>query len=200
MDDLLSLIKKTRTVRRFREEQRISPSMLEDLLEAARLGGSARNSQPLRYLPVTDKGLKEQLFPLLGWAGFLSNWPGPAPGERPGAYIICLRDRQASRLPDNEVYCDLGIASQNLLLRATEMGLAGCRIGSFSRTKLSTIFSLPPRYAPLLVIALGLPAEQVVLETAAPDDDLRYRRDDQGIHHVPKLPLEQIIYRESLGD
>ena len=46
-------------------------------------------------------------------------------------------------------------------------------------------------YKPILVISLGYPGERVELETSA--DNLRYYRDENGVHHVPKLPLEDLL-------
>jgi hypothetical protein len=45
----------------------------------------------------------------------------------------------------------------------------------------------------LLVLALGKPKETVVLETVGPEGDVKYWRDEQSVHHVPKRRLEDII-------
>ena len=45
----------------------------------------------------------------------------------------------------------------------------------------------------LLVIALGTPREEVVMEPVGPGGDIRYWRDERGVHHVPKRPLEDLI-------
>ena len=66
-------------------------------------------------------------------------------------------------------------------------------IGSVNRTELSPVLALPAEYQILLVIALGKPKETVVLEAVGPDGDIKYWRDEQAIHHVPKRSLEEII-------
>lgn len=186
------LIKRTRTVRRFQESRPIAPAELRELVELARFGGSARNCQPLRFLIVTEQQRRELIFPHLGWAGYLADWPGPAAGERPTAYIVCLlvRDRLAGS--EREAYCDLGIATQNILLGAAEKGIFGCRIGSFS-ARLAVELAIDDSQQILLVLALGYPAEQVVLEELPADGSIRYWRDAAGVHHVPKRSLEDII-------
>ncbi len=186
------LIKQTRTVRKYREAEALGEDILTALVDLARLGGSARNAQPLKYMIINQDKLKKKLFPFLGWAGYLSDWPGPAENQRPAAYIICLLDRELSIGPEAEAHFDLGIASQNLLLGAAEKGIFGCRIASFS-PKLKSLLCLEDNYKILLVIALGYPAEDVVLEPVGPDQDIRYWRDENQRHHVPKRSLAEII-------
>ena len=190
---LAELVARTRTVRRFREEAPLAPALLEQLVDLARLGGSARNAQSLCYLVVTEPALRAALFPLLAWAGYLPDWPGPAAGERPAAYVVCVLDRERQRGPESEAHFDLGIGTQNLLLGAAEHGVMGCRIGAFPAEKVRTLLQLDARYQPLLVVALGEPAETVVVETVGTDGDIRYWHDTDGVHHVPKRPLGDIL-------
>ena len=194
------LVRRTRTIRRFDEGKNIDPAVLDVLLDLARLGGSARNAQVLKYMAITEEALRRQLFPLLGWAGYLSDWPGPGPGERPSVYIVCLLDTNLLRGPETEAHFDLGIASQNLLLGAAEHGLFGCRIGAFSPSRVHKLLRLENRLKVLLVMALGYPAEQVVLEEVGPDGDIRYWHDDQGRHHVPKRSLAEILVKPPVAE
>lgn len=187
------LVRRTRTVRRFEERKAVGKPLLCGLVDLARLGGSARNAQALKYMIITEEALRERLFPLLGWAGYLRDWPGPEPGERPAAYIVCLLDATLARGPETEAHFDLGIATQNLLLGAATHGLFGCRIGAFSPGKVQRLLGLEDRFKVLLVLALGYPAETVILEEVDPDGEIRYWRDEQGAHHVPKRSLADIL-------
>ncbi len=187
------LVRTTRTVRRFQEQRALDPVVLRECIDCARLGGSARNAQTLKYMLVTEAGQRQALFPLLGWAGYLADWPGPAPGERPPAYAVCLLDKGLVRGAESEVYCDLGIATQNLLLAAAEQGVFGCRIGAFSSQAVQRLLQIDDGYEALLIIALGYPAETVSLQEVGPDGDIRYWRDEQGGHHVPKRALAALL-------
>ncbi len=158
-------------------------------MNLARLSASAANLQPLKYLLANDPKQNEAIFSCLAWAGYLKDWPGPAQGERPAAYIVILHDQEVAK----EVGCDHGIAAQSILLGAREQGLGGCIVGSIKKDLLRQLFSIPGRYEILLVIALGRPRETVVLEEAGPGDSIRYWRDQDGVHHVPKRRLEDII-------
>lgn len=189
---MIELIKKTRTFRRFEQSRAIDPATLKDLVELARLGGSARNSQPWQYALVTDPGDCARVYPFLGWAGYLTDWKGPAAGEQPAAYILCILNRNWLKGNDKEAQFDLGIATQNLLLGAMEQGIGGCRIGAFN-PKLAGEFKLAPHQELSLVVALGYPAETVVLETGRDDQDIKYWRDASSIHHVPKRSLDKVL-------
>ena len=158
-------------------------------MDLARLSASAANRQPLKYILSCDPKRNVLIFPHLAWAGYLKDWGGPQEGERPSAYIIILGDKEISR----SFGCDHGIAAQSILLGAVERGLGGCIIGSIRREKLRQALQIPDRYEILLVLALGKPKEKVVIETLGPDGDIRYWRDKEGVHHVPKRSLDEII-------
>ena len=93
--------------------------MLLDWVDLARNSASARNAQCIKYILSTDETSNAQIFDQLAWAGYLKDWPGPEEGERPSAYVILLLD---TLIADNFM-CDDGIASQSILLGATEAGL-----------------------------------------------------------------------------
>ena len=192
--NITQLIRATRSCRRFEEQQAVNDETLRGLVDLARLGGSAKNLQPLKYLIVNSPAQNEILFAHLGWAGYLPEWPGPCEGERPAAYIVCLLDTEIAP----EAACDLGLASQNILLGATAQGLAGCRIASVSG-KLHQALKLADHLQILLVIALGVAKEEVVIEEAGPDDSIRYWRDPAQGHHVPKRRLADIIIKGQEG-
>ncbi len=183
-----TLVLRTRSYRRFDPARRVRPSELRRLVNLARLAGSGANRQPLKYLPICDAPSRARIFPCLAWAGYLTNWSGPADGERPTAYIVVLGDTTIRPEPG----CDHGIAAQTIMLGATEMGLGGCMIGSINRERLRSEFQIPDRYVILLVLALGKPSERVVLETAR-GGAIRYWRDARGGHHVPKRPLSEVL-------
>ncbi len=183
------LVRKTRSYRRFFEDHAVRTETLRDLVDLARLSASAANLQPLKYILSNQKGRNAIIFPKLKWAGYLKDWDGPEEGERPSAYIIVLGDKQIS----SSFGCDHGIASQNVLLGATHMGLGGCIVGSVDRKRLREELKIPERYEILHVIALGKPKEKVMIETVGADGDIKYWRDESGVHHVPKRTLEEII-------
>ena len=186
---LRDLVLKNRSYRRFYQEVDIKLETLKELVGLARLSASARNAQPLKYILSCDRQKNSLIFPHLAWARFLTDWPGPCEGERPSAYIIILGDTDISQFWEY----DTGIAAQSIMLGATEKGLGGCMIANIQREALRKALKIPPRYEILLVLALGKPKEKVVIETVGSSADTQYWRDSEGVHHVPKRPLDDII-------
>jgi nitroreductase len=187
---IADLIRNNRSFRRFYQDHVLDLKTLKDLVDLARLSASAANLQPLRYILSVDSQKNAQIFSCLAWAAYLKDWNGPEEGEKPSAYIIVLSDSEKA---NDFVGYDCGIASQSILLGAREKGLAGCMIASIKREQLRNLLEIDPRYKILLVIAIGKPKEEVVIETVGSDGNIRYWRDSDSVHHVPKRNLKDII-------
>jgi len=189
---LEDLIRTNRSYRRFDQSVPVELETLRGLVALARLSASGANMQPLKYILSCDRETNERIFPQTVWAGYLEDWDGPAEGERPAAYIVILGDTDIR----SSFGCDHGIAAQSIMLGAAERGLGGCIIGSIDMDGLRQALAIPEQYEILLVLALGRPAETVVVEEVGPEGDIRYYRDDEDVHHVPKRPLSELIVGE----
>ena len=183
------LVEENRSCRRFHEDHSMALKILEDLVNLARLSASSANLQPLKYILACQPEINAEIFSCLAWAGYLKDWPGPEAGERPAAYIVILGDTAISK----DFGCDHGIAAQSILLGAREKGLAGCMLGSINRKALREILNIESHLQILLVLAIGKAKEKVVIETVGPDGSIRYWRDAEAVHHVPKRALKDII-------
>jgi nitroreductase len=187
---LKDLILKNRSYRRFYGSEIITEETLRELVDLARLSPSSMNMQPLKYIIAFDKKMNDIIFPCLAWAGYLKDWNGPAEEERPTGYIIILDDMNIK----TGVETDHGIAAQSIMLGAVEKGLGGCILSSVNRNKLHADLNIPLNYKILLVLALGKPKETVIIEPLH-GTDVKYWRDEQNIHHVPKRALDDIIVK-----
>jgi nitroreductase len=185
------LILRNRSYRRFYQTEKIGLNNLREWVDLARNSASGRNAQPLKYLLSVDESFNALIFEQLAWAGYLTEWSGPVEGERPVAYIVMLHDTSIS----TNYFCDDGIATQSILLGATEAGFGGCIIYSVNRKNLREILDLPGQFEIVQVLALGKPKEEVVLEEMV-NGDVKYWRDANQVHHVPKRSLEEIILRQ----
>ena len=185
---LKDLILKNRSYRRFHQSVKISAAQLRDWIDLARNSASARNKQSLKYVLSTEESLNFKIFEQLTWAGYLSYWNGPEEGEQPSAYVVILNDTLIS----GNHFCDDGIAMQSILLGAVEAGFGGCIIHSVNRNKLREILNLSEQFEILYVLALGKPKETVVLDEIE-NNEIKYWRDENEVHHVPKRRLDDLI-------
>ncbi|MDI3503491.1 MAG: hypothetical protein PWP64_427 [Candidatus Cloacimonadota bacterium] len=181
------LVLRNRSYRRFDQSKSINRQTLRDLVDLARLSPSAANLQNLRYWLVDTPN--NDLFGCLHWANYLKDWDGPLEGERPAAYILILAPHNCTKYH----YFDTGIACQSMLLGATEIGLGGCILASVNREEAQKLLEIPTEYEILLVIALGVPAEVVIIDQISAQDNIEYWRDEKDRHHVPKRSLDTLI-------
>lgn len=182
---LTKLLRRNRSHRGYDAGFKVRPDQLRKIIEVNTLTPSARNAQSLRFLPVLgDQAAKVTGCIRLG--GALPELHLPLPGTEPNAYIIvCSAAEQGA-----DLFIDLGISAQSMLLRATEMGLNGICIRAFDRMRIREIFSLDCE--PLLILAIGRGTDRIELVDIRSQDDRRYYRVD-GVHCVPKLTVDDLI-------
>lgn len=187
--DFLNFVEGARTCRRFDEAQSLTFKDLEWLLDCARLSPCSRNEQELRYITVNQGDVCQNLVDLCRWAGALKDWKGPAEGEKPTAFIALLAPEESSAR-----YCyDVGIACQTINLAAHSRGWGACIILSFDHVKTTALLQPPQGLKINLLIALGVEAEKRAVAQMPADGSFDYWRDAQGVHHVPKRSLAELI-------
>ncbi len=182
------LVRQARSVRRFVESEPVPESVLRELVDIARIVPCGGNQQPLRYRIVHGAEART-LDPLVAWAGLLKEWGGPKPGERPTGFIIILAAADKPQAPQT----DIGIAAQTIQLAAAERGYGVCMMGAIKREDIHRVLGIPDAWAVHLAVAVGRPAETIVLEELPAGGDPRYYRTADGVHHVPKRRLEDVL-------
>lgn len=185
---LQRLLRKNRSHRGYDPNFEVRADQLRRIIEVNTLIPSARNQQVLRFRPVlADEA--DKVLPHIKLGGALPHLRLPYPGTEPRAFVVIC-----STVPeDRYVSVDLGISAQSMLLQAVEIGLNGICIGAFDKEAVRRELSLP--HEPLLILALGRGAEKIVLEEISADEPHAYRRDENGVHHVPKLRPEELIIK-----
>jgi len=189
--DFKKIVEKNRSYRRFDQNRGLDKTTLLELVDLARQTPSAGNRQLLRYVLSCSPEINSRIFETLGWAASLPDWPGPEEGERPTGYIVVVTDVDSW----DWVRVDLGIAAQTILLAAAARGLGGCMFGTMRKEQLREILKLGERLKIELVIALGKPVEEVVLEEVAEGESITYYRSADRVHHVPKRKLTDLVIR-----
>ena len=184
------LVRDNRSCRRFDNSHKISTDTLKGLVDLARNCASAANKQPLKFIICRDEKKNAEIYACLGWAAYLKDWPGPEKPEQPSAYVVIMGDHTVS---DN-FWCDHGIAAQTILLGARTMGLGGLMFGAINIKKLKNHLNIPDHLEVKLVVALGKPVEEIRIDEVGEDGDIKYWRDENQVHHVPKRKLADLIF------
>lgn len=192
--DIYEIIKKRRTIRRFKQKE-IKYELLLKFVDMARIAPSASNLQPLEYIIINKKEVVDKIFPNLGWAGYLGKEGPPPEGKRPVAYIVVIVNKN---IQSSSYQYDSGASIENILLSATYEGVGTCWIGSINRKNVRNILKVPENYLIDSIIALGYPDEESVIEEAK--GSIKYWKDKKGIMHVPKRKLHDIIHFNMFGE
>lgn len=185
------LVVKSRSYRVFDEDHKLEKQDLVDLIELARFSPCGKNVQYLRFIPIYKEEVLKEVYPSLVWAGYLKDWDGPVEGERPTG-IILIVSKEGS-LTDPLLACDMGIASQSIVLGAVEKNLGGCMIRALNRKKIAEVLNLSDDYIVHMAIALGKPSQRVIVEDINEGEDIKYWMDEDKTHHVPKIILDDLI-------
>ncbi len=184
------LLIKNRSYRRFFQEEKIGIDILKEIVENIRFTPSPANLQPLRFVIIQNPEMNRKIFVHLKWAAYLTDWDGPGEGERPSAYIVITGNRNLSP----HIAWDYGIALQTLQLSAAEKGYGACAIVSCNKDKIRELLEIPQELEIACVLALGKPKEKVVIDDVK-DGNIKYSRDKNQVHHVPKRSLDDLILK-----
>jgi len=160
--DLMQAVRSRRSVRRF-SERPLEPGMLAGLVEAARWAPSWANLQTTRYVAVQQPGLRAALRECVP----AQNPAHKALGQAPAIVAVCgrrgysgfHRQRPSNRHGDYFLF-DAGLATQNLVLRATEMGLGTCLVGVFDVDRVAALLKLPDGTEPIVLCPVGFAARE----------------------------------------
>lgn len=185
---LMRLLEKNRSHRAYDSSFKVREDQLQRIIEVVPKLPSARNQQVLRFRPVLGAEA-ERILPHIRLGAALPELHLPKEGSEPNAFIVVC----SIVAEDRYVSIDMGIAAQSMLLQAVEIGLNGICIGAFDRKAVQEALSL--EFEPLLILAIGRGRDTIRLVDIAEDENHNYYRDEQGVHYVPKLRLEELILK-----
>ncbi len=157
--ELDTVLENRRSIRQYKEGQMISKETIEQLIDAAILAPSWKNSQTGRYYVVSSKEMLEKVK-----RECLPEFNQESSKNAP-VFIITAFEKNRSGFTregkeENELgngwgCYDLGLQSENLLLKATELGLGTLVMGIRDSEKLRKILSIPDSQEIVSVIAVG---------------------------------------------
>lgn len=154
---VLDIIKSRRSIRHFLETP-IPPDVLSSLLEAARWAPSGSNRQPWLFVVIQEQAniQKIKMF-------------SPGLGGKPQALIVMCTEGSTG---EDTAIMDISMATQNVMLAATEKGLGSCCVGSLNQKALQLLLSLPSHIVPELIISLGYPAKAPKVPSRRPIEEI----------------------------
>ena len=187
------LVIKNRSYRGYDESRNITKEELLEIVDCARLSPSSINGQPFKYYLAWESEQVTAIQRMTKWARALPDMVLPHPGKCPTAFIVICQDTTFEKSLAR-YQKDVGIVAQTMLLAATEMGLGGCMIGNFGAAAVKETLGLSKELAPMLILAIGKPDEEIVLTEVGEDGSIAYYRDENDVHFVPKRSLEDVIF------
>jgi nitroreductase len=159
---VMDLIQARRSVRRYADRP-VERRLIEECLDAARLAPSAENAQPWRFIVVDDAEAKERL----AKAAFSGIYrPTRFAAKAPVIVAVLAKpdiiaNRLGRAIQGTKYYLiDCGIACQQLVLRATELGLGMCYIGWYSKRGVRKALQVPRSHDIVVLLAMGYPEGQ----------------------------------------
>lgn len=152
--ELKEVLLKRRSVRKFTEES-VSDEMIEELLHAAMSGPSACNKKPWEFYVVTNEAKLEELKSASKFSKFSAKL----------VIVVCGNLSRALPMQMADYWIqDCSAATENILLRATDLGLGAvwCGLHPQKRAaeKVRNILGLSEKEIPLNIIYIGHPAEE----------------------------------------
>ena len=162
--ELTKAMESRRSVRAYAPEKKVEQSVLEELIKAAQLAPSWKNSQTARYYVVMSEEklqeVKEQALP-----EFNRNNCKDAPALIVTTYVKNRAGFDREGNPDNELgnawgAYDLGLQNQNILLKAAELGLDTLVMGIRDANVLRELLQIPDDQEVVSVISVGYGTEK----------------------------------------
>lgn len=168
-------------------EQRIDAATLCSLFEAARWAPSSSNEQPWRFVVATkdDQTAYDRLLACL------------VEGNRKWAYrapvlilSVASMNFEDDANPNRHAFHDTGLATENLLLQATALGLVAHPMAGFDIEKARADYKIPSGYEPVAMIAVGYPGDPAVLPDRLRERELTPRN---------RRPISNFVFSEQWG-
>ena len=189
---LKELVLQNRSCRGFDRSRKVTREELLSFVDLARHSASAMNLQVLRYRLVTEEDEVARVQAQTMWGRALPELDLPFPGQGASAFIVMGIDKTLAK-NENAFGVDVGISAQTMALAATEAGLSALMIESFNHAGVARELSLPETFSPFFVMAFGKSAERAVVEDMPKGGSHKYYRDAEGVHHVPKRRLCDVV-------
>lgn len=164
--ETLEAIKTRRSIRKF-SDQPVEPEKLQAVLEAVQQAPSWSNKQCWSLVVVQDQEVRTRISELsfvesfFATYGYKSNPAQKGLAQAPIVLVACADPQQSGDLRGEQYYmADLGIASQNLMLAAHDLGFGSVFVGVFDEEQLKELLGIPAQIRIVGLFPLGYPATE----------------------------------------
>lgn len=182
--DTIEAIKKRASLKTKLSPREVEQETIDKVLEAATLAPSARNQQPWRFIVVKGKEKVEKVVT----ETFFEFSQGFK--DSPVLIFLCARPEDDDIHEGREYYLfDSGLAFENLLLTATELGLVTHTFSSVNEDKLKEVLNIPEEVRFIAATPLSYPSDATYDEAASEKLGNRTRK-----------KLQEIAYSETWGN
>ena len=167
--ELKEVLLKRRSVRKFTDEA-VAKEEIEELLHAAMSGPSACNKKPWEFYVITNEKVLAELKSASKFTKFSSKV----------AIVVCGNLSRSLPMQLAEYWIqDCSAATENILLRATDLGLGAvwCGIHPQKRAvkKVQQMLGIDEKQIPLNIIFIGHPAE---------NPEARDQYEEKRVHYI----------------
>ncbi len=185
--DIDNAILSRRSIRSFSDKE-VSKETINSLIEAAILAPSAGNKQGWRFIVVDSKEIKDKLCAYNGIA--MPNGHDLIQKAPLGIVVIYRNDVSKNIFEYKDHIQSASAAIENLLLKATDLGLGACWICKLpTQRKMRKIFNIPKCYDVVAYVALGYPGEYISNHTL-----LHYEGDkEKALARPRKYTVEEVV-------
>ncbi len=157
MNTFLELVQNRQSDRAY-EDKPVEKEKIERILEAARLAPSACNSQPWKFIVVTNPEKRLQVAEatsnkILSINHFTKQAPVQLVLVEENANLSSTIGGWAKN--KHYPHIDLGIVASHICLAATDEGLGTCMVGWLDEKKIQKALDIPKNKRVMLVILLG---------------------------------------------
>lgn len=178
---IYDLIKQRWSPRAF-SSQPVEIEKLQSLFEAARWSASCFNEQPWRFIVAAQPDEREKMMPC--FIDSVQRWAVNAPVL---VLTVAHKTFEGYDRINFHAWHDIGLATQNISLQATSMGLYVHPVAGIEAQKAREIYHIPDEFEPVTGIIIGYPGELDVLVEKDQTKELQERT---------RKPLSQIVFSD----
>ncbi len=152
--DVKKAIEKRRAYRSF-IPVKIDKKIIKDLAECARISESCFNNQPWNYIFVYEKDKLNEMHEALSKG---NDW-----AKKASMIIVVIGKKDDDCVIYDRIYYrfDIGLATQNIILRATELGLVAHPIAGYSPKKTRKILGIPENFDVITLVIVGKHSDKI---------------------------------------